>query len=107
MHYAHSAAMGFNGGNGPIATIEAVKIFGATYDEATETADYSATDPRWDMSFFYGDVYVDGKRIASQVSESYNPYGTYLPFQARIDYDVTSYSDPKGLYIVNWAGARV
>ena len=46
------------GGNGPIATIEAVKIFGATYDEATETADYSATDPRWDMSFFYGDVYV-------------------------------------------------
>ena len=107
LHYAHSAAMGFNGGNGPIATIEAVKIFGATYDEATETADYSATDPRWDMSFFYGDVYVDGKRIASQVSESYNPYGTYLPFQARIDYDVTSYSDPKGLYIVKWAGARV
>lgn len=51
LHYAHSAAMGFNGGNGPIATIEAVKIFGATYDEATETADYSATDPRWDMSF--------------------------------------------------------
>lgn len=55
--------MGFNGGNGPIATIEAVKIFGATYDEATETADYSATDPRWDMSFFYGDVYVDGKEL--------------------------------------------
>ncbi|WP_434088643.1 RagB/SusD family nutrient uptake outer membrane protein, partial [Acinetobacter baumannii] len=24
-----------------------------------------------------------------------------------MDYDVTSYSDPKGLYIVKWAGARV
>lgn len=107
LHYGHSAAMGFNGGNGPVASVAAVKYFGATYDKATETADYSNADPRFDMSFFYEDVYVDGKRIPSQVSESYNPYGRYLPFEARIDYDVSTYSDPKGLYTVKWGGARV
>ncbi len=107
LHYAHAGDLGFTGGNGICATVESAYLFGAQYDKVSETADYSQADPRWDMSFFYGDVYVNGNRVSSGVSESYNPYGSYLPFDARIDYSVAEYADPKGLYTVKWGGARV
>lgn len=107
IHYAHGQAIGINGGNGMCASIRTCKIFGLTYDEATKTVDYSNADPRWDDFFLYGDITVNGRRIPSNVSEASYPYGSYLPFDAHIDYSVEQYNDDWGLYVVKWGGARV
>jgi hypothetical protein len=101
----HAQAMGYFGGGGPSATLKAAYLFGNTYDEATETPDYSNADPRWDMTCFYDTVFVDGNKVPS--GKTYNPWSEYLTFWVRLDYDVTNFSDEKGLYIVKWGGARV
>lgn len=107
-NYAHAAAIGGFGANGPCATLEACYLFGGTYDEVTEEYDFSNADPRWDLSFWWGPLYgKDGKRVPSGISEEYNPYGEYLPFKALPDYSVEAFGDLKGKYIVKWGGARL
>ena len=107
-NYAHAAVIGGFGANGPCATVECCYLFGGTYDEETEEYDFSNADPRWDMSFWWGPVYGNnGLPVPSAISEEYNPYGEYLPFEALPDYSVEDFGDLKGKYYVKWGGARL
>jgi hypothetical protein len=107
-NYAHASAIGGFGANGPCATLKCCYLFGGTYNEATEEYDFSNADPRWDLSFWWGPLYGrDGNRVPSGISEDYNPYGEYLPFDALPDYSVEDFGDLKGKYIVKWGGARL
>ena len=108
-NYTHAAAIGAGlGANGPCATVKCAYLFGGTYDEATGEYDFSNADPRWDLSFWWGPLYgKDGQRCPSAISEDYNPYGEYLPFDALPDYSVEDFGDLKGKYIVKWGGARL
>lgn len=106
-NYAHASAIGGFGANGPCATVSAAYLFGGTYNETTEAYDFSTADPRWDMTHWWGPLWGNnGQRVPSGISEAYNPYGEYLPFQARPDYSVEAYGDLKGKYFVKWGGAR-
>ena len=106
-NYAHASAIGGFGANGPCAGVESCVLFGGTYDEETEVYDFSAADPRWDMTHWWGPLWgKNGLRVPSGISEEYNPYGEYLPFYARPDYSVEAFGDLKVKYIVKWGGAR-
>jgi starch-binding outer membrane protein, SusD/RagB family len=106
-NYAHASAIGGFGANGPCATLECAYLFGGV-KTGNQTYDFSNADPRWDKSFWWGYVYgKDGSHVASGISEAYNPYGEYLPFDALPDYNTTDFGDLKGKYIVKWGGARL
>jgi len=107
-HYSHASAIGGFGANGPCATVKCAYLFGGTFDPADSTYDFSNADPRWDLSFWWGPVYgKNGAPVPSGVSENYKPYGEYLPFLARPDYNTEDYGDLVGLYIMKWGGARL
>lgn len=107
-NYAHAAAIGGFGANGPCATKKCAYLFGGTYDPVTKVYDFSNADPRWDLSFWWGPIYgTDGKPVASGISETYKPYGEYLPFNAVPDYSTEDYGDLVGKYIMKWGGARL
>ncbi len=117
------------GGNGNSGTIHAAKIFGVKYDPvkgassagynvgqagynaAMAAEDYSETDPRWDLSFFYGDFEINGQRPASNLAGSYSK-GNYMAYQISIHMQYPNLlpaysSDPEWAnYIVYWSGAR-
>jgi hypothetical protein len=106
-NYAHASAIGGFGANGPCATLECAYLFGGI-KTGDQTYDFSNADPRWNMSFWWGPLYgKTGARVASGISEAYNPYGEYLPFDALPDYSTEAFSDLKGKYIVKWGGARL
>jgi len=107
-NYAHASAIGGFGANGPCCTNYCATLFGGTHGADTKVYDFSAADPRWDLSFWWGPLYgSNGLRVASGISEAFNPYGEYLPFDAKPDYSVEAYGDLIGKYIVKWGGARL
>ena len=114
------------GGNGNSGTLHAANIFGVRFDAtkgagpsgydagqagfnpANTAEDYSQADPRWDMSFYYGDFTIDGNRPASGEASAYTK-GNYMVYQLRLhmQYPSELTSDPEwGTYIMKWSGAR-
>jgi len=130
-HSKHSALYNPSrlGGNGNSASIRAAKIFGVKYDPvkgassagydagqpgynpAMAAEDYSEADPRWDLSFYYGDFEINGQRPSSNLPSAYAT-GHYMPFQIRVHMQYPNQlpafsSDPEWAnYIVMWSGAR-
>ena len=91
LHAAHSSAYGLQGWNGACATVEQMKVFKYGTDEQ---------DPRMDMTFFYGPVFVDGKPIDAGLGDGaqlcYNPMDVVVDFKE----DVPN-------QILKFAGARM
>ena len=91
LHAAHASAYGLQGWNGACATVEQMKVFKYGTDEQ---------DPRMDMTFFYGPVFVDGKPIDAGLGDGaqlcYNPMDGVVDFQE----DVPN-------QILKFAGARM
>lgn len=91
LHAAHASAYGLQGGNGACATVEQMKVFKYGTDEQ---------DPRMDMTFFYGPVFVDGKPIDAGLGDGaqlcYNPMDVVVDFKE----DVPN-------QILKFAGARM
>lgn len=76
LHAAHASAYGLQGWNGACATVEQMKVFKYGTDEQ---------DPRMDMTFFYGPVFVDGKPIDAGLGDGaqlcYNPMDVVVDFK--------------------------
>lgn len=91
LHAAHASAYGLQGWNGACATVEQMKVFKYGTDEQ---------DPRMDMTFFYGPVFVDGKPIDTGLGDGaqlcYNPMDVVVDFKE----DVPN-------QILKFAGARM
>ncbi len=91
LHAAHASAYGLQGCNGACATVEQMKVFKYGTDEQ---------DPRMDMTFFYGPVFVDGKPIDAGLGDGaqlcYNPMDVVVDFKE----DVPN-------QILKFAGARM
>ena len=91
LHAAHASAYGLQGWNGAFATVEQMKVFKYGTDEQ---------DPRMDMTFFYGPVFVDGKPIDAGLGDGaqlcYNPMDVVVDFKE----DVPN-------QILKFAGARM
>ena len=91
LHAAHASAYGVQGWNGACATVEQMKVFKYGTDEQ---------DPRMDMTFFYGPVFVDGKPIDAGLGDGaqlcYNPMDVVVDFKE----DVPN-------QILKFAGARM
>ena len=91
LHAAHASAYGLQGWNGACATVEQMKVFKYGTDEQ---------DPRMDMTFFYGPVFVDGKPIDAALGDGaqlcYNPMDVVVDFKE----DVPN-------QILKFAGARM
>lgn len=91
LHAAHASAYGLQGWNGACATVEQMKVFKYGTDEQ---------DPRMDMTFFYGAVFVDGKPIDAGLGDGaqlcYNPMDVVVDFKE----DVPN-------QILKFAGARM
>lgn len=91
LHAAHASAYGLQGWNGACATVEQMKVFKYGTDEQ---------DPRMDMTFFYGPVFVDGKPIDAGLGDRaqlcYNPMDVVVDFKE----DVPN-------QILKFAGARM
>ena len=91
LHAAHASAYGLQGWNGACATVEQMKVFKYGTDEQ---------DPRMDMTFFYGPVFMDGKPIDAGLGDGaqlcYNPMDVVVDFKE----DVPN-------QILKFAGARM
>lgn len=91
LYVAHASAYGLQGWNGACATVEQMKVFKYGTDEQ---------DPRMDMTFFYGPVFVDGKPIDAGLGDGaqlcYNPMDVVVDFKE----DVPN-------QILKFAGARM
>ena len=91
LHAAHASDYGLQGWNGACATVEQMKVFKYGTDEQ---------DPRMDMTFFYGPVFVDGKPIDAGLGDGaqlcYNPMDVVVDFKE----DVPN-------QILKFAGARM
>lgn len=91
LHAAHASAYGLQGWNGACATVEQMKVFKYGTDEQ---------DPRMDMTFFYGPVFVDSKPIDAGLGDGaqlcYNPMDVVVDFKE----DVPN-------QILKFAGARM
>lgn len=91
LYAAHASAYGLQGWNGACATVEQMKVFKYGTDEQ---------DPRMDMTFFYGPVFVDGKPIDAGLGDGaqlcYNPMDVVIDFKE----DVPN-------QILKFAGARM
>lgn len=91
LYAAHASAYGLQGWNGACATVEQMKVFKYGTDEQ---------DPRMDMTFFYGPVFVDGKPIDAGLGNGaqlcYNPMDVVVDFKE----DVPN-------QILKFAGARM
>ena len=91
LYAAHASAYGLQGWNGACATVEQMKVFKYGTDEQ---------DPRMDMTFFYGPVFVDGKPIDAGLGDGaqlcYNPMDVVVDFKE----DVPN-------QILKFAGARM
>ena len=91
LHAAHASAYGLQGWNGACATVEQMKVFKYGTDEQ---------DPRMDMTFFYGPVFVDGKPTDAGLGDGaqlcYNPMDVVVDFKE----DVPN-------QILKFAGARM
>ncbi len=91
LHAAHASAYGLQGWNGACATVEQMKVFKYGTDEQ---------EPRMDMTFFYGPVFVDGKPIDAGLGDGaqlcYNPMDVVVDFKE----DVPN-------QILKFAGARM
>ena len=91
LHAAHASAYGLQGWNGACATVEQMKVFKYGTDEQ---------DPRMDMTFFYGPIFVDGKPIDAGLGDGaqlcYNPMDVVVDFKE----DVPN-------QILKFAGARM
>ena len=91
LHAVHASAYGLQGWNGACATVEQMKVFKYGTDEQ---------DPRMDMTFFYGPVFVDGKPIDAGLGDGaqlcYNPMDVVVDFKE----DVPN-------QILKFAGARM
>lgn len=91
LHAAHASAYGLQGWNGACATVEQMKVFKYGTDEQ---------DPRMDMTFFYGPVFVDGKPIDAGLGDGaqlcYNTMDVVVDFKE----DVPN-------QILKFAGARM
>ena len=91
LYAAHASAYGLQGWNGACATVEQMKVFEYGTDEQ---------DPRMDMTFFYGPVFVDGKPIDAGLGDGaqlcYNPMDVVVDFKE----DVPN-------QILKFAGARM
>lgn len=104
LHSNHILALvNGRGANGPAATVYCAELFGVTYDAATDITDYSKADPRWDMFFYYGDIYVNGKPVS--LSSDYKNTLSYLPFAAKNDHG-SPLAGSKEEYEMLCAGAR-
>lgn len=91
LYAARASAYGLQGWNGACATVEQMKVFKYGTDEQ---------DPRMDMTFFYGPVFVDGKPIDAGLGDGaqlcYNPMDVVVDFKE----DVPN-------QILKFAGARM
>ena len=91
LYAAHASAYGLQGWNGACATVEQMKVFKYGTDDQ---------DPRMDMTFFYGPVFVDGKPIDAGLGDGaqlcYNPMDVVVDFKE----DVPN-------QILKFAGARM
>ena len=91
LYAAHASAYGLQGWKGACATVEQMKVFKYGTDEQ---------DPRMDMTFFYGPVFVDGKPIDAGLGDGaqlcYNPMDVVVDFKE----DVPN-------QILKFAGARM
>lgn len=91
LYAAHASAYDLQGWNGACATVEQMKVFKYGTDEQ---------DPRMDMTFFYGPVFVDGKPIDAGLGDGaqlcYNPMDVVVDFKE----DVPN-------QILKFAGARM
>ena len=91
LYAAHASAYGLQGWNGACPTVEQMKVFKYGTDEQ---------DPRMDMTFFYGPVFVDGKPIDAGLGDGaqlcYNPMDVVVDFKE----DVPN-------QILKFAGARM
>ena len=91
LYAAHASAYGLQGWNGACATVEQMKVFKYGTDEQ---------DPRMDMTFFYGPVFVDGKPIDAGLGDGaqlcFNPMDVVVDFKE----DVPN-------QILKFAGARM
>ena len=91
LYAAHASAYGLQGWNGACATVEQMKVFKYGTDEQ---------DPRMDMTFFYGPVFVDGKPIDAGLGD-----GAQLCYN-RMDVVVDFMEDVPN-QILKFAGARM
>ena len=87
LHAAHASAYGLQGWNGACATVEQMKVFKYGTDEQ---------DPRMDMTFFYGPVFVDGKPIDAGLGDGaqlcYNPMDVVVDFKEDVPNQILKFA---------------
>lgn len=91
LHSAHASAYGLQGWNGACSTVEQMKVFKYNTPEQ---------DPRMDLTFFYGPIFVNGVAIGSGLGDGrqlvYNPMSVVVDFPSNVDD-----------YTLKMAGARM
>ncbi|MCD7916361.1 MAG: RagB/SusD family nutrient uptake outer membrane protein [Tannerellaceae bacterium] len=92
LHPQHSGAYGLEGWNGACATLEQLAVF--KYGEPDQ-------DPRMDLTFFYGEISVNGEVLSSGLNDGNNL--VYNPLTVQVDFDATTVDD----YVLKMAGARL
>ncbi|MCF0178064.1 MAG: RagB/SusD family nutrient uptake outer membrane protein [Bacteroidales bacterium] len=103
LHSKHANALGAGAGsNGIAASQHAAEIFDVQFDPATEEC--TSEDPRWDMFFYAGPIYVNGERVPL-VCEYRNTLA-YLPYSAKVDHG-SPLAGSKEEYEMWCAGARI
>ena len=84
LHYNHAAALGLGGENGTSATLETLDVFGYNTEHQ---------DPRFDMYFYYGTVFVDNKMVYREDGKT--PL-VYEPDKVAMDVSNTPYEKTAG-----------
>ena len=84
LHYNHAAALGIGGENGTSATLETLDVFGYNTEHQ---------DPRFDMYFYYGTVFVDNKMVYREDGKT--PL-VYEPDKVAMDVSNTPYEKTAG-----------
>jgi len=84
LHYNHASAFGMGGENGTSATLETLDVFGYNTEHL---------DPRFDMYFYYGKVFVDNKMVYREDGKT--PL-VYEPDKVAMDVSGTPYEKTAG-----------
>ena len=116
MHYNHAATLGFGSWNGVCATKQNMEIFGVKEDlgtypdtdkvhsdpnsEITITCD----DPRFDLTYYNGNLSLKGVDVESGVSAEIWPKGAYLGSTVKLNFETKTAWEA---YIEKWSGYRM
>jgi len=116
VHYNHSSTLGFSSWNGVCTTLTTSAIFGVdedltkykdpSYKHTNPDADIkiSYDDPRFPLTFYYGNLSLKGVDVASGISADIWPNGCYMGSTVKLNFATSTDWEQ---YETKWSGYRI